>query len=246
MQTMLRWLAVSLAAAVALATPARPAAARPACADRQQGLDSVYCLMPVLAHSDDTLNVRYGALRAKLALPRRAALKADELAWLRRRDSACTRHDGGRLFVDLACAIAMTEAHARFLAARYRTCVAATCSDLDFYNTQDGAGPDVGPQLAGYPAISRYHGRDAGYIAVYTHDDRDVLYPVGGGIYVAGFIRLRGRYEGRIFRPDGYATVDISADRNFKALTDALFPGHRGGTWAGGDTGGFVTLGLVR
>ena len=241
MQTMLRWIAVSLAALIALATPARPAAARPVCADRHQGLGVVYCLMPVLEHADDALNARYGQVRAKLAPPRRAALKADELAWLRRRDGACTRQDGGRLFVDLACAIRMTAAHTRFLAGRYRDCVVASCSDLDFYNTQDGAAPDSGPRLVGYPAISRYHGPDAGYIAVYTHDDRNVLYPIGNGMFVAGFIRLRGRYEGRIFRPDGYATSDISADPDFKALTGSLFPGHPGGTWAGGDTGGFVT-----
>ncbi len=229
------WLALAM-----LAAHTAPARARPACANPQHGLGVVYCLMPALRHADTALNASYARLAAKITAPRRAALRADELAWLRRRDRACTRQDVARLFVDLACAVRVTAAHARFLDQRDRACVLARCSDLNFYNTQDGHAPDRGPRLVGYPAISRYHGPDAGYIAVYTHDPRNVLYAIGNGLYVAGFIRLRGQYQGRIFRPDGYATADISADPHFKALTDALFPDHAGGTWAGGDTGGFV------
>ncbi len=241
MTNLARGLAIALAALVAVAASAVPAVARPACAGPQRGLGTVYCLLPALRRADRALNAQYVALREKLTPPRRTALKADELAWLRRRDGACTRRIGGRLFVDLTCAITPTDAHTRFLAGRYRACVTAACSDLDFYNTPDGAAPDAGPTLIGYPAISRYHGSDAGYIAVYAHDGRNALYAIGNGMFVVGFVRLRGHYEGRIFRPDGYATADISADRDFKALTNSLFPGHPGGTWAGGDTGGFVT-----
>lgn len=68
----------------------------------------------------------------------------------------------------------------------------------------------------------------------------NALYSRGGKVYVASFIRLRGHYEGRVFRSKGYESKDICADSNFTQSTESLFPGHRGGTWAGGDTGGFV------
>jgi hypothetical protein len=189
--------------------------------------------------ADQTLNANYVRLDDALGAARQNALKADELSWLNVRDRLCGRHTDG-LFVDPTCAATMTEAHAQFLARRYRDCVESSCSDLDFYNTQDVAQPDQGPKLARYPRTSKYHGPDAGYIAVYTHDPMNTLYPAGGNVYVAGFIRLRGHYEGRVFRPEGYETKDISADSDFKQLTESLFPGHRGGTWAGGDTGGFL------
>lgn len=214
--------------------------AAPACNDKRNDFDAVYCLIQDFQKADRTLNLDFARLNAKLGALRRQALRADEVAWLGRRDGECGRHDDNRFYVDLACAAQMTDMHRRFLDERYRACVRARCSDLDFYNAQDGASADSGPQLTNYPAISRYHGRDAGYIAVYTHDQANTLYSIGSDMYVAGFIRLRGHYEGRIFQPMGYAGADISANRDFKKLTDSLFPGHRGSTWAGGDTGGFV------
>jgi uncharacterized protein YecT (DUF1311 family) len=239
MNLSMRLLLIVVAILVATAV-GRPAMAASACDTATQGLSAVYCEIPPLQQADRALNQRYAQLFAHLTAPRRAALKTDELAWLKQRDQACTQQEGDRLFVDLVCATTMTGAHAAFLAGRYRRCVLSRCSDLDFYNTQDGDVTDSGPTLRKYKSISRYHGSDAGYIAVYSHDDRDALYSVGGGIFVAGFIRLRGAYDGRIFQPMGYRGADISANRDFKALTNALFPGHDQGTWAGGDTGGFV------
>jgi uncharacterized protein YecT (DUF1311 family) len=224
----------------ALMLPGGAANAAPRCAQTPYRFDRFYCLLPEFAAADRDLNRIFARLHAGLDDDRRRALRDDEAAWLRGRDRDCTLDSQGSLYVDLACATRLTAAHARFLAARYRACVRSRCSDLDFYDTQDGDRPDRGPKLLRYPTVSRYHGPDAGYIAVYTHDDRNALYSVGGDIYVVGFIRLRGRYDGRIFEPEGYDGKDISADPDFKKLTDALFPGHEGGTWAGGDTGGFV------
>jgi hypothetical protein len=120
-------------------------------------------------------------------------------------------------------------------------CVSSPCTDLDFYNADDGESADVGPKLSRYPAISKYHGADAGYIAIYTHDAENALYSSGGDIYVAGFVRLRGYYAGRVFQPAGYERTGISAAAEFKALASRLFPNHKGGAWAGGDTGGLVS-----
>lgn len=216
------------------------APARAACGDTHNDFDSVYCFAQEFHQSDRSLNLDFTRLRTKLDAARQSALRTDELAWLQSRDRACSRRENEAFFVDFACANRMSLAHSHFLASRYRDCVQSSCSDLDFYNTQDVVQPDQGPKFTQYPAVSRYHGSDAGYIAVYTHDPANTLYPAGGDTYVAGFIRLRGHYDGRVFQPEGYETKDISADPKFKQLTESLFPGHRGGTWAGGDTGGFV------
>jgi uncharacterized protein YecT (DUF1311 family) len=227
-----------VAALVVLTGACDPAFA--ACGRGSNDFDTVYCLAQEFQHADQTLNLDYTQFSTKLDSARRNALRTDELAWIRSRDQACGRHEHDAFLVDLTCANRMTEAHSQFLQSRYRDCVQASCSDLDFYDTQDVAQPDQGPRLTPYPAISKYHGKDAGYVAVYSHDPANTIYPVGGNTYVAGFIRLRGHYEGRIFQPTGYESKDISADPNFKALAESLFPGHRGGVWVGGDTGGFV------
>ncbi|MBD2485569.1 hypothetical protein [Planktothrix sp. FACHB-1365] len=86
------------------------------------------------------------------------------------------------------------------------------------------------------PTVNQYKGADGGYVAFYSRDPANAVYSVGGGIYVLGQIRLKGRYIGRIFHPEGYLNQDISAVPEFKALCRKTF-GVEG--WAGGDTGGW-------
>lgn len=92
------------------------------------------------------------------------------------------------------------------------------------------------------PTVNKYTGDDGGYIAVYSRDEERSVYSVGDGIYVVGQIRLQGYYQGRIFQPKGYENQDISANQELKTLTKETFPGHKGGTWAGGDTGGWFGI----
>lgn len=86
------------------------------------------------------------------------------------------------------------------------------------------------------PTVNQYRGEDGGYVAFYSRDPAKAVYSVGGGIYVVGQIRLKGRYKGRIFHPEGYEDQDISAAVEFKELCFKTF-GVQG--WAGGDTGGW-------
>ncbi|MDK3160117.1 WGR domain-containing protein [Kamptonema cortianum] len=86
------------------------------------------------------------------------------------------------------------------------------------------------------PTVNQYRGVDGGYVAFYSRDPTKAVYSVGGGIYVVGQIRLKGRYKGRIFHPEGYENQDISAAQEFKELCFKTF-GVQG--WAGGDTGGW-------
>ncbi|MBK1986974.1 hypothetical protein A0J48_005370 [Sphaerospermopsis aphanizomenoides BCCUSP55] len=89
------------------------------------------------------------------------------------------------------------------------------------------------------PTVNQYTGADGGYVAFYSRDPAKAVYSVGGDIYVVGQIRLKGRYIGSIFHPEGYENQDISAVPEFKALCRQTF-GVEG--WAGGDTGGWFDL----
>jgi hypothetical protein len=91
------------------------------------------------------------------------------------------------------------------------------------------------------PVWNRYGGPGGGYVACYTHDLAQGAYRVGSDIAVVGLVRLKGIYQGRIFRPDGYRDQDISALARFKAICGRALKACRGDRcWAGGDTGGFV------
>jgi len=107
-------------------------------------------------------------------------------------------------------------------------------SDSGIVGIASGGGQGVEPRIL--PTINQYKGADGGYVAFYSRDPAKAVYSVGGGIYVLGQIRLKGRYIGRIFHPEGYLNQDISAVPEFKALCRTMF-GVEG--WAGGDTGGW-------
>jgi hypothetical protein len=91
------------------------------------------------------------------------------------------------------------------------------------------------------PVWNRYGGTGGGYVACYTHDLTHGAYRVAPDIAVAGLVRLKGIYQGRIFQPDDYRDQDISALARFKAICGRALKACRGNRcWAGGDTGGFV------
>ncbi|MHC5723142.1 MAG: hypothetical protein ACYT04_36310 [Nostoc sp.] len=102
--------------------------------------------------------------------------------------------------------------------------------------------PVPGYQEKILPTVNRYQGKDGGYIAIYSHNSVSGVYSVGGGIYVIGQIRLKGKYIGRIFHPAGYEGQEISAAEEFKQLADETFESCQGDCWAGGDTGGWFGI----
>lgn len=79
------------------------------------------------------------------------------------------------------------------------------------------------------------------YIACYSHQEKNSVYPVAKDIFVMGQIRVEGRYEGRICKPKGYENKDISAEAAFKKMCEYAFTEAcpNLGCWAGGDTGGW-------
>ncbi len=93
------------------------------------------------------------------------------------------------------------------------------------------------------PIINHYNGtKNSVYIAVYSHNESGSIYPVGGGIYVMGLIRVEGNWNGRIAEPKGWEGKDISASDAFKKLAIMYFPACKKDGWVGGDTGGFFGI----
>ncbi|MCP4520484.1 MAG: hypothetical protein GY827_02115 [Cytophagales bacterium] len=91
------------------------------------------------------------------------------------------------------------------------------------------------------PTYNHYTGLDGGYVALYTRKKEDSVYSIGGGIHVVGQVRVKGKYIGSIFYPEGYKKGDdITQDKKILAICYQYFPQHKGHIWIGGGTGGWV------
>jgi hypothetical protein len=85
-----------------------------------------------------------------------------------------------------------------------------------------------------------YKGKDGGYIAIYTREKSEGIYSVGGDIYVAGMVRIKGQYIQNIFYPEGYNEGDdITQDKKILEICNQYFLNLKDKMWIGGDTGGW-------
>lgn len=117
--------------------------------------------------------------------------------------------------------------------------------DFKVYVSESGVvnWPAPGYQEKILPTINRYAGKDGGYVAIYTRNSKGAVYSVGDDIYVIGQIRVKGKYIGRIFYPEGYSEGDnITQDSTILKLCDHFFPEQKGQIWIGGDTGGWYGI----
>lgn len=92
------------------------------------------------------------------------------------------------------------------------------------------------------PVSNFYLGHPGCYIACYSHDKKNSVYPVSRSIYVNGLVRVPGYYNQQmICQPVGYKNKNISSKKYFKHLCgEQIMSCHKNRCWAGGDTGGFV------
>ncbi len=91
------------------------------------------------------------------------------------------------------------------------------------------------------PTVNHERGRGGGYLVVYTHTAAAAVYAVGADIFMAGQLRVQGRYYGRIFYPAGSRPGDdISQRLDLKALAARYFPQLGADLWLGGDSGGWL------
>jgi len=92
------------------------------------------------------------------------------------------------------------------------------------------------------PTVNDFRGAPGCYVACYSHDRAHGVYGVGGNTYVMGQVRVPGRYEGRVCRPDRFGHADISAASGIKELCKAGIPSCGDNCWGGGDTGGWFGI----
>ncbi len=70
--------------------------------------------------------------------------------------------------------------------------------------------PAPGHETRRLPTLNLFKGAPGCYLACYTKDKKRAVYSVGGGIYVAGQVRVPGKYQDRICRPTGFENADVS------------------------------------
>jgi uncharacterized protein YecT (DUF1311 family) len=117
-----------LAASCAVFALAVPLAASAAgCAKPRGAFDEVYCSSTQFSQIDRDLNDEYGRLRKQLSGDQQATLKGTQLAWLKQRDDQCSETRDTGYFVNLQCAIDMTQARLSFLRERERECSSTGC-----------------------------------------------------------------------------------------------------------------------
>ena len=91
--------------------------------------DGLYCLNKVYGEADKELNQKYGQLAQLLDAQGKAALKQGQLAWMKDRNSQCSRHDETGFLVNLGCATRKTVARVEFLQSRIRECKSSGCQN---------------------------------------------------------------------------------------------------------------------
>lgn len=91
------------------------------------------------------------------------------------------------------------------------------------------------------PTANKFKEYPGCYIACYSRNQNGSVYSVGGGIYVKGQVRVKGKYLKRVCHPDGFKYRDISAMQRFKNICNRNITACDD-CWAGGDTGGWFGI----
>lgn len=103
--------------------------------------------------------------------------------------------------------------------------------------------PQPGFTEVSLPTVNLYKGTPGCYIACYSHQKDNSVYPVGDNIYVMGQVRVAGKYAARVCEPTNFAGKDISANDTFKAIcSEKIETCKAAHCWAGGDTGGWFGI----
>jgi len=97
------------------------------CGKPRNAFDTVYCAGNLFSQTDKSLNQTYGELRKQLTPDQQNTLKQSQLAWIKSRDEQCSREDNTGYFVNLDCAVTMTQTRLDFLKERQRECSSTGC-----------------------------------------------------------------------------------------------------------------------
>ncbi|WP_397458773.1 lysozyme inhibitor LprI family protein [Pseudomonas asplenii] len=97
------------------------------CAKPRNAFDQVYCVGNLFSQADRDLNQEYTALRKHLNPTQQTTLKNSQLVWIKQRDNQCSEEKSNGYFVNLDCAVDMTQQRMTFLQKRERECTSTGC-----------------------------------------------------------------------------------------------------------------------
>lgn len=97
------------------------------CAKPRNAFDQVYCAGNLFSQADRDLNQEYTGLRKHLNPAQQGSLKNGQLAWIKQRDDQCSEEKPTGYFVNLDCAVDMTQKRMAFLQERERECTSTGC-----------------------------------------------------------------------------------------------------------------------
>ncbi len=103
--------------------------ANSACDKPKNDFDGLYCLNKVYQEADKELNDNYKKLNGKLDSAGKKALKRGQLAWMKKRNQNCSRHEDNQFYVNLDCATNTTIQRSQFLQDRLRECLSSGCQN---------------------------------------------------------------------------------------------------------------------
>lgn len=102
-------------------------AAEQACDAPKNDFDGLYCLNKIYQEADKELNTNYQTLARLLDSNGRTRLQEGQRTWITSRNTACSRREADKFYVDLSCATQTTIDRSRFLQDRIRECGSTGC-----------------------------------------------------------------------------------------------------------------------
>lgn len=109
---MIKSLMLTSAALVAAVVYSPPAMAFD-CARASTKVEKAICADPALKAADDAMSAAYGQVMERVAADQKAALKGNQIAWLKRRDDSCSWNEAQADLI--ACLLDMTTSRSSFL-----------------------------------------------------------------------------------------------------------------------------------
>ena len=116
-------------------------------------------------------------------------------------------------------------------------------SDLNIYVPKKlvSLKPQEGFEQKQLPVMNHFKGEPGGYVAVYTHEANNSVFSITKDIYVAGLVRLAGRYHKNLFIPfEANRSTQYSKNPRILDIVAQYFPELKGKCWVNGDTIGWL------
>ncbi|ALM86855.1 lysozyme inhibitor LprI family protein [Bordetella sp. N] len=107
------------------ATDARAAG----CAKPRSAFDQVYCSGNMFSQTNHDLNTAYADLRKHMKPSQQEMLRKGQKAWIRKREEQCSIEKPDGYYVNLDCAVSLTQERLSFIKERERECKRGGCED---------------------------------------------------------------------------------------------------------------------